>query len=316
MVPQSAGGTSPGSVRGAGDPGEGLQFQADRKRMNGHFSAGPGAPNVRHQVVTARGFTMRETRSADGSKIAYRVLGSGELAVVLVHGWTVSGAVFDSMIEQWNPVGLRLVIPDLRGAGHSDKPESGYTLEAYAADVLAVADQEGLDRFALVGHSMGGQIAQLVAARHPHRLQKLLLLNTVPAAGLPLPEGVAELFRGSGDSREAQEKILDMSVLSLPGGARQRFLDDVVTVSPACVAASFDAWTAGGFADELDQIDVPTLVVATDDAFLPPAFLTEQVVSRIRGARLAVLPGCGHYPQCERPRETAAVLDAFLAGLS
>ena len=259
---------------------------------------------------------MAETRSVDGSKIAYRVLGSGELAVVLVHGWTVSGAVFDAMIEQWNPVGLRLVIPDLRGAGHSDKPESGYTLDAYAADVMAVADEEKLERFVLVGHSMGGQVAQLVAARHPGRVQKLALLNTVPAAGLPLPEGLVELFRGSGGSREDQAKILGMSVLSLPEAAQERFLDDAATVSPACVAAAFDAWTKGGIAGELDRIDAPTLVLATDDAFLPPPFLIDQVVSRIRGARLAVLPGCGHYPQCERPRETAAVLDAFLAGLS
>jgi non-heme chloroperoxidase len=73
---------------------------------------------------------------------------------------------------------------------------------------------------------------------------------------------------------------------------------------------------AGGFAERLSAIKAPTLVVATDDPFLPPAFLRQAVVSLIRGARLAVLPGPGHYVQVERPRETAALLEAFLAGLS
>jgi pimeloyl-ACP methyl ester carboxylesterase len=54
--------------------------------------------------------------------------------------------------------------------------------------------------------------------------------------------------------------------------------------------------------------------VATDDPFLPPPFLTQAVVQPIRNARLVYLPGPGHYPQVERPAETAALIGAFLAG--
>ena len=64
----------------------------------------------------------------------------------------------------------------------------------------------------------------------------------------------------------------------------------------------------------LDMVVAPTLVVATDDPFLPPAFLRQAVVQPIRGARMTHLPGPGHYPQVERPHETAALVGAFLAG--
>ena len=73
--------------------------------------------------------------------------------------------------------------------------------------------------------------------------------------------------------------------------------------------------TRGGFADRLGSITAPTLVVASDDPFLPPDFLRAKIVAPIARARLVIVPGAGHYPQVERTRETAAVLGAFLAGL-
>jgi pimeloyl-ACP methyl ester carboxylesterase len=92
-------------------------------------------------------------------------------------------------------------------------------------------------------------------------------------------------------------------------------LDDAVTIPAACIQGSFDAWTGASFADRLTAIAAPTLVLATDDPVLPPALLREVVVSKIPGARMAVLPGPGHYLQVERPPEAGALLQAFFAGL-
>jgi pimeloyl-ACP methyl ester carboxylesterase len=80
------------------------------------------------------------------------------------------------------------------------------------------------------------------------------------------------------------------------------------------MAESFEAWTGARFTGELGNISAPTLVVATDDPFLPPAFLRQAVVEPIARARLAVLPGPGHYLPVEQPAQTAALLDAFCAG--
>jgi non-heme chloroperoxidase len=180
--------------------------------------------------------------------------------------------------------------------------------------VLAVAEHAGLKRFTLVGHSMGGQIAQWAAAEAGERVEGLVLLCPVPAAGMGLPPEAAGLFRTSGGDREKQKTILGLACKQLSVHALARMLDDAAGVLAAAVEGGFDAWTGGGFESKLASIQAPTLVLATDDPFLPPAFLREKVVNLIPGARLAYLPGPGHYPQVERPAETAALLSAFLAG--
>jgi pimeloyl-ACP methyl ester carboxylesterase len=162
---------------------------------------------------------------------------------------------------------------------------------------------------------MGGQIAPWLAITQPQRVSGIVLLCTVPAAGIPLPDDARGLFRNSGGNRAAQQTILGLACKELTEAARERLLDDAATVATPCIEQAFDAWTQGGFADRLSSIKAPTLVIATDDPFLPPAFLQASVVDPIAGARMAVLSGPGHYVQIERPKESAAILQAFLAGL-
>ncbi|WP_426756252.1 alpha/beta fold hydrolase [Myxococcus sp. Y35] len=257
---------------------------------------------------------MPSTSAKDGTSLHYRVVGDGPRTVVLVHGWMVSGAVWDSLVERLDLSGLRLVIPDMRGSGKSGRPETGYGLETLASDVLAVADASGAQRFTLVGHSMGGQLVQWVAAEVPERVEGLVLINSVPAAGLPLPPEAAGLFRTSAGSREKKQTILGLACKQLPPEALEALVKDSMDISQPAIEHVFDAWTAGGFADKLAAITAPALVLATDDAFLPAPFLRESVVAKIRRARLVYLPGPGHYPQVERPAETAALVSAFLAG--
>lgn len=258
---------------------------------------------------------MPTTTTDDGTTIAYRTFGEGPLNVLLVHGWMFSGAVYDDLLDSFDTQGLRLIVPDLRGTGGSGKPETGYTLERHAMDVLAVADAEKAPSFVLVGHSMGGAIAQWIAAHQPDRVRALMLINAVPASGMALPDDARGLFRGSPGSREMQSTILGLACKQLSDASRDRMLDDAAKVSAPAIQEGFDAWTAGGFADRLSAIRAPTLVVTTDDPFMPPDFMRQTIVSHIKGARLAVLPGPGHYPQVERPRETTALLQAFLAGI-
>jgi pimeloyl-ACP methyl ester carboxylesterase len=186
------------------------------------------------------------------------------------------------------------------------------TLESMAARVLDEATRAGLDRFHLVGHSMGGQIAQLVAGAAKERVRSLALVNPVPLSGLPLPPDVAKAFRSSGGDRAVQAAILDQACLALAPQAKEAMLEDASSIDPAWIARAFDLFTAGGESAKLAAIACPTLVVATDDPFLPPALLTQTIVSKIPGARLATIHGPGHYPQVERPDDLAPVLQAFL----
>src|ERR1041385_1125251 len=102
----------------------------------------------------------------DGARIVYHTTGPSP-SVVLVHGWMACSAVWRPMLEHVS--GVDVLAIDHRGTGESTQGTSSFTLETAADDVLAVVDHQRLARFHLVGHSMGGQIAQLVAARFPSR---------------------------------------------------------------------------------------------------------------------------------------------------
>lgn len=193
-------------------------------------------------------------------------------------------------------------------------PKSGggeETLVTLADRAIAAADAAKLERFHVVGHSMGGQVAALVAARAKGRVSSLALVNPVPLSGLAMPPDVANAFRSSGGNRAAQAGILDRSCRELSPDAKDRLLDDAATIAPDWIARSFDLFSTGTDVAPLAEIAVPTLVVATSDPFLPPAFLQETVVARIRGAKLTTIEGPGHYPQVERPRALADTLRSF-----
>lgn len=256
-----------------------------------------------------------EVLAPGGDKVAYRVFGDGPRTLILVHGWMMSGAVFDPFLSALDTAGLRVVVPDLVGSGDSARPESGYTLARYADDVLAVLREvmsEGAPPAIVLGHSMGGQVAMLVAASARASVAQLVLLNPVPSCGVDLPEEARGLFRSCAGDAEKLGMILDMATEELSGPDRARLLAIAVDVEEACIIEAFDAWTAGGFEDRLAEISASTLVLATDDAFLPRAFLESEVVDRISGARLHYLAGPGHYPIVERAAETAAIVSDFL----
>ena len=252
----------------------------------------------------------------DGVNLSYYAFGNGDNPVVFVHGWMVSGRVWDKMLGGFDTTGLRIIVPDLRGTGESDKPATGYTLQRYADDIMTIVRNEHIGRFTLVGHSMGGQLVQLLATEHPGQVIGIAALAPVPASGVSLPPEAIGLFRYSGGNRDMQSIILGLASPGLDPADKEALLDDAAIISPECILESFDAWTAGGFADQLDRIRARTIVVgAADDIFLPADVLRSMVVEPIRGARFAYLPGAGHYVQVELPDQTAAVLQGFFAGL-
>jgi len=268
---------------------------------------------LRRAHTSARREEMSQsTESKDGTQIAYRVVGQGAKTIVFVHGWMVSAAVFDPLVESLSALDTRLVLPDMRGAGDSASA-SDYSMLAYAEDIKAVIEAVGAEDVALIGHSMGGQIAQIVAAQLPDVVSQLVLMCPVPASGIPLPDDAVGLFSTSGQDREKQATILGLACLQLSDEAREELLDDAGEIDAECIKESFLAWSAGGFTDLLPAITAQTLVVGTDDPFLPPEFLDAAVVQPITDASFEHIPGPGHYPQLEAPELTIATLLTFLS---
>ncbi|HJV09679.1 MAG TPA: alpha/beta fold hydrolase [Acidimicrobiales bacterium] len=258
--------------------------------------------------------------------------GRGGRPVMLLHGFTADRREVGGVLEPLAGRGWHAIAPDLRGHGSSDRPadEAAYSFELLAGDVLALAGDLGWDRFALVGHSMGGAVAQLVALDHPERLTALVLASTfhgpVPGITLELVElgrwVVREAgMRGLADAMEARRAENPDSVAAVerlqesrPGYAEES--------RARLEAASPDMWMALApqFVTQEDrltrlaEVDVPTAVIVgqLDSTFLGDC---RRLASTIPGAHLTVIAGAGHVPQVEQPEAWWAALSAFLDGV-
>ena len=135
--------------------------------------------------------------AGDGTAIAYEAHGEGDRYALLIHGWMTSGLVYKRLTPALVEAGFHVIVPDLRGAGASQESKSDYSLATYAADMVSLLEHLEIERCVVVGHSMGGQVAQLLALEAPERVEAQALLCTVPASGLPLPDDALGLFRSA-----------------------------------------------------------------------------------------------------------------------
>lgn len=113
----------------------------------------------------------------DDVSLYYQDLGEGD-PVLLIHGGCMSHRVWESQVQTLLDRGYRVITPDLRGHGASEKPVSPYTAAMYADDIAALADRLSVGEFTLVGWSLGATIAATFAARHGSRLRGLLLTSS------------------------------------------------------------------------------------------------------------------------------------------
>lgn len=142
-----------------------------------------------------------------------------------------------------------------------------------------------------------------------------MLVNSVPASGLPLPDEALALFASAADDTAQRGTILDMATSALTADERAELVGIVSQISPACIREMLDAWRRGGIESCLGAIAAPTLVISSDDPFLPTEFMDATITSQIHGARREHIAGAGHYPLVERPAETAALIERFVRSL-
>lgn len=264
---------------------------------------------------------MKEVKRDDVT-IAYRDEGEGP-AVVLLHGHTLDGRVFDGLASSLADRGFRTIRPDLRGHGRSSRPSQGYHWSHHCADILAVLDDAEVLRAAVVGFSLGGGIALEMAITVPERVDSLCLIDPVmpdrpfeddfmmnlkEVAKTARVEGIqtamegpwmrSPLFAASFERPGVKEKTIAI-VRDFPGAeylaeARDRVDRD---------------WSVP---QRLDEITAPTIVlVGARDL---PGFraFAEEAAGSIPGARLEVVEGCGHIVPLEAPE---MVLESLLRHL-
>lgn len=263
-------------------------------------------------------------------------VGDAARTVVLLHGYLDLARTFDRVIEAVAAQGYRVLAPDFRGHGDTDRapPGSYYHFMDYLADLEAILDALGLARVHLVGHSMGGGVATRYAGTRPARVRSLALLEGVGMPAMPADvapdrtaawlDGIAKL-RGRAPRRMATlddvvermrpshpavdadtlRRVAEQSVRAHPdGGYVFRFDPLHQTTSPM----RYDAEAAEAF---IPRIACPVLHVDGGDISQ-----WEELASRARrypNAAHVSIPGAGHMLHWTNPVETARALTDFLA---
>jgi 3-oxoadipate enol-lactonase len=248
-------------------------------------------------------------------KLKWEAQGEGA-PLLLVHGLGYTR-------EGWGPQRellarrYRVLSFDNRGIGESEIPPGPYSVAELAGDAAQVLDEAGVERAHVLGASLGGMVAQLLAAEQPERVARVVLAGTTPggAAAYPLPQQTLALMieAPSLPPEVALRRFVENALA--PGSP---FVDDILAYRQqhppdpsgwAAQAAAGLTWDADG---RLARIAAPTLVVAgTADAVVDPRN-AQLLAEAIPNARLELIDGAGHLPFWERAAEFAALVERFL----
>jgi pimeloyl-ACP methyl ester carboxylesterase len=210
------------------------------------------------------------------------------------------------------------IATDHRGWGQSDAPASGYTLTDLAADAQGVIDALRLQRYVLVGHSMGGKVAQLIASRRPSGLAGLVLVAPSPPSPMHLPLEARQGMVAAYASRDSVIATVTEVLAAKPLSADD--LETVVQDSLRGAAPAKAAWplvmSQEDITAQVGAIDVPTIVIAGElDRVDSISTLQAEVLTRVPHAALHRLPGTGHLSMLESPKLLARIILDFAGSL-
>ncbi len=262
-----------------------------------------------------------------GARLYYYAAGTrgAGAPVVFIHGFATSGHLWTDVVSLM-PAGHRLIVLDVLGHGRSDPPgERPLTLRAHGERIVELLDVLGVDAACIVGHGVGGAIAQSVAIHSARRVAGLVLISSIgfgdwatrdfriARATLPLLRRLpppwllsfvrTELERGYDDRLRAVHSI-------------DRYLRPFATVAGRDTLVrhlrSLDTRETAALGARLGEIACPTAIVCGDQDSFVPVSLGRRLAGAIPGATMHVIPGARHVLPEEWPRQVADAIAALL----
>ena len=264
---------------------------------------------------------MRRVRVPAGELAAVDAGDPDAPPVVLLSGGLTSSYVWRQLVPLLSPW-MRVIAPDLLGAGESESPASAdFGLAAHADSVRALLGELGVERFALAGHGRGGGVAQLVALESD--VAALILIDSVAFDAWP-SKTILDMRERLGDADDAFVRSWFETLFERGMGHRERLSDaDLAEFRRPFegpeglerfvrVASDLDGRGLVGIEHLLAELEIPALVLwGEDDAFLS-AELAERLGEALPRAAVALLPGCGHFLLEDAPETVAPLLFQWL----
>lgn len=247
---------------------------------------------------------------AGNLEIAYEAAGAGDPALVFIHGVCADRSYFSPQLVHFSGR-RRLLALDLRGHGESSVPLE-VTIDDFVADVIAVADEAGLDSAVLCGHSMAGVVGLKVALARPQLVRGVAMIDGTVLFPEPVRQaGLTGLVPALAGERwfEALSGYFSSRILDPwdPEELKQRVLADARRTHPDFARTFFASLLSSDYAAELESARCPLLYIHAK----APSDL--QRLSELRpDAMVGQVVGSGHYPMLTVPDQVNSMLDRFL----
>jgi non-heme chloroperoxidase len=250
-------------------------------------------------------------------------------AVVLIHGWPLSGASWAKQVPAFAAAGHRVVSYDRRGFGRSDKPAGGYDYDTFAEDLHSILESLDLNDVTLVGFSMGGgEIARYFGRYGAERVHSIVFASAVPpylaktddnpdgpldaatAAGMAsglttdrhafFPQFVHDFYSANGELKVTPQDVAEAVALAEQSDQK-------------AALGAMNAFATTDFRDDLTKIAVPTLVIHGDaDGIVPFAGSGARTAAAIAGSEVVVIKDAPHGVNVSDTAEWNAAVLAFL----
>jgi non-heme chloroperoxidase len=235
--------------------------------------------------------------------------------LVFLHGFTDScrsfSRLFGALADDINAIAI-----SLRGHGNSDRPKGPYDIATMARDVAELLDFLGFDQVSIVGHCMGGFVAQRFALDLPERVSRLILIDSFPTmAGNEAVAGLAEEIANFPEGPVDPDFVRAFQESTVVKPVPAEFMDMIVAES-----MKLPGWTWQAIVDALMQKDItrelsgvtaPTLLICGDEDALFGLDYQHRLLAALPTASLEVLPGLGHSPHWEDPQAVAKLIAEF-----
>jgi 3-oxoadipate enol-lactonase len=243
-------------------------------------------------------------------RLAVSYAGEGPL-VLFLHGIRGNRRNWDRQLEALADKGFKAAAWDARGYGDSDDYDGQLNFrDHFVGDVLRVAEHFAAKKFHLVGLSMGGRIARNVGIYYPDRLHSLTVVNANPGFNSMSADDVRR-FVTERKTRTA-ESIRKLLGPSPRKGAYEELVQSIDMIREESYRKTLEASVAQDRDAPIENIRVPTLIVAGQEDKVYPPELARGMAKRIPGAELATMKGAGHLANLEQPEEFNRILLGFL----
>ena len=260
--------------------------------------------------------TGPQSVTVNGVEINYVEQGSGDEAIVFVHGYSGSLGNWKWVLERL-PKEYHAYALDQRGFGQSGRPGS-YQLNDFVEDIYAFSRELRIEQFTYVGHSLGGKIGYKFALDHPDVLKAMVLAEPSPAGIMVPPDQLADvkgMITSAWGSPDALRDFMGQTRKPPNEETLNEFINDAMAADPIAREQVMDFWFSTDLEPQLGDIRIPTLIVAgaQDDI---PLDLQRLYANAIKGCRFEVWEDDGHYIPQERPQEFVDLLTSFIKDVS